>query len=189
MENTQPATKAKIRPNISNMVKTAGGSFHKDDFIGNVLAGLTLAQVIRIARKCGIDTTKYDHLNNGQIRMTLGGGLRKLTKLPEVPEGTDYTEAQKEAADKANAVRDQITTLAGDFRDANEAADAARIAEKEAAIKAKAVAKLEKVEKTPDIGEKEAAIKAKAVAKLEKVEKTPDIGESGDTDSEGGTLD
>ena len=48
MENTQPATKAKIRPNISDMVKTAGGSFHKDDFIGNALAGLTLAQVIHI---------------------------------------------------------------------------------------------------------------------------------------------
>ncbi len=85
---------------------------------------------------------------------------------------------------------DQITTLAGDFRDVNEAADAARIAEKEAAIKAKAdakaAAKLEKVEKTPDIGE---SGDAKAAAKLEKVEKTPDIGESGDTDSEGGTLD
>lgn len=169
MENTQPATKAKIRPNIENMVKTAGGSFHKDDFIGNALAGLTLAQVIHIAQECGIVTVKYNHLNNGQIRMTLGGVLRKLTKLPEVPEGTDYTEAQKEVADKANAVRDQITTLAGDFRDANEAADAAQIAEKEAAIKAKA--------------------DAKAAAKLEKVEKTPDIGESGDTDSEGGTLD
>lgn len=168
MENTQPATKAKIRPNISSMIKTAGGSFHKDDFIGNVLAGLTLAQVIHIAQECGIDTTKYGHLNNGQIRMTLGGVFRKLTKLPELPDYidyTNYTEAQKEAADKANAVRDQITTLAGDFRDANEAADAARIAEKEAAIK------------------------AKAAAKLEKVEKTPDIGESGDTDSEGGTLD
>jgi hypothetical protein len=136
------------------------------DFIGNVLAGLVLAQVVHIARECGIDTTKYGHLNNGQIRMTLGGVLRKLTKLPEVPEGTDYTEAQKEAADKAIAVRDQITTLAGDFRDANEAADAARIAEKEAAIKAKA--------------------DAKAVIKLGKVEKTPDIGE---TDCEGGTLD
>ena len=167
MENTQPATKAKIRPNISNMIKTPDGSFHKDDFIGNVLAGLTLAQVIHIARECGIDTTKYGHLNNGQIRMTLGGVLRKLTKLPEF--GFDRTADQMDSDDKAAAVRAQITTLAGDFRDANKAADAARIAEKEAAIKAKA--------------------DAKAAAKLEKVEKTPDIGESGDTDSEGGTLD
>ena len=87
MENTQPATKAKIRPNISDMVKTAGGSFHKDDFIGNALAGLALAQVIHIAQECGIVAVKYNHLNNGQIRMTLGGVLRKLTKLPEVPEG------------------------------------------------------------------------------------------------------
>lgn len=168
MENTQPATKAKIRPNIANMIKTPGGSFHKDDFIGNSLAGLSLAQVIHVAQECGVDTGKYSHLNNGQIRMTLGGILRKLVKLPDVPEGTDYTDYTDytEAADKANAVRGQITTLAGDFRDANKAADAARIAEKEAAIKAKA--------------------DAKAVVKLEKVEKTPDIGE---TDSEGGTLD
>lgn len=166
MENAQLPTRAKIRPNIANMVKTPGGSFHKDDFIGNSLAGLSLAQAIRVAQECGVDTGRYSHLNNGQIRMTLGGILRKLVKLPEVPEGTDYTEAQKDAADKANAVRDQITALADGFRDANKAADAARIAEKEAAIKAKA--------------------DAKAAAKLEKVEKVPDIGE---TDSEGGTLD
>ena len=166
MENTQLATKVKIRPNIANMVKTPGGSFHKDDFIGNSLAGLSLAQVIYIAKECGINTVKYGHLNNGQIRMTLGGILRKLVKLPEVPEGTDYTEAQKDAADKAGAIRDQITTIAGDFHKANAAAEAAGIAEKEAAIKAKA--------------------DAKAATKLEKVEKTPDIGE---TDSEGGTLD
>ena len=94
MENAQLATKAKIRPNIANMVKTPGGSFHKDDFIGNSLAGLSLAQVIHIAQECGISTVKYGHLNNGQIRMTLGGILRKLVKLPGVPEGTDYTEAQ-----------------------------------------------------------------------------------------------
>jgi len=166
MENTQLVTKVKIRPNIANMVKTPGGGFHKDDFIGNSLAGLSLAQVIYIAQECGINTVKYGHLNNGQIRMTLGGILRKLVKLPEVPEGTDHTEAQKNAADKADAIRGQITTIAGDFRKANEAAEAAGIAEKEAAIKAKA--------------------DAKAATKLEKVEKIPDIGE---TDSEGGTLD
>lgn len=163
MENTQPATKAKIRPNIANMIKTLGGSFHKDDFIGNSLAGLSLAQVVYIAQECGVDVGKYAHLNNGQQRMTIGGILRKLVKVPEIAEGVEATDKQKEAADKANAVRDQITTLAGDFRDVNKAADAARVAEKEAAIKAKADAKA-------------------AVG----VEETPDIGE---TNSEGGTLD
>ena len=161
MENTQTPTKTVIRPNTKNMIKTAGGGFHKDDFIGNALAGLSLAQVVHIAQECGVDTGKYSHLNNGQIRMTLGGILRKLVKLPEVPEGTDYTEEQKEAADKANAVRDQITVLADDFRDANKAADADAKAKKEAAKAEKAAAKAE-TEQAPVID---------------------------DTDSEGGTLD
>lgn len=161
MENTQLATKVKIRPNIANMVKAPGGSFHKDDFIGNSLAGLSLAQVIHIAQECGISTVKYGHLNNGQIRMTLGGILRKLVKLPEVPEGQDYTEEQANAADAANNVRDQITVLADDFRNANKAADADAKAKKEAAKAEKAA--------------------AKAVT-----EQAPVID---DTDSEGGTLD
>ena len=161
MENTQTPTKTVIRPNTKNMIKTAGGGFHKDDFIGNALAGLSLAQVVHIAQECGVDTGKYSHLNNGQIRMTLGGILRKLVKLPEVPEGTDYTEEQKEAADKANAVRDQITVLADDFRNANKAADADAKAKKEAAKAEKAAAKAE-TEQAPVID---------------------------DTDSEGGTLD
>lgn len=165
MENTQPATKAKIRPNIANMVKTPGGSFHKDDAIGNALAGLTLEQVKHIAAETGIDVGKYAHLNNGQQRMTIGGILRKLVKVPEIAEGVEATDKQKEALETALAVLSQINTLAVDFRYANKMAADLAAAEK-AAIKAKA--------------------DAKAVVKLEKVEKTPDIGE---TDSEGGTLD
>ena len=65
----QPQTAAKkttIRPNIANMVKTAGGSYHKDDFVGNALAGLTLDQVKNISSEIGLDPSKYEHLNNGQ---------------------------------------------------------------------------------------------------------------------------
>lgn len=166
MENTQPATKAKIRPNIANMIKTPGGSFHKDDAIGNALAGLTLEQVKHIAAETGIDVGKYAHLNNGQQRMTIGGILRKLVKVPEIAEGVEATDKQKEALETALAVLSQINTLAVDFRYANKMAADLAAAEK-ATVKA----------------EKDAA---KAVVKLEKVEKTPDIGE---TDSEGGTLD
>lgn len=161
MENTQTPTKTVIRPNTKNMIKTAGGSFHKDDFIGNALAGLSLQQVKHIAFECGVKVDKYDHLNNGQIRMTLGGVLRKLVKMPEVPEGQDYTEEQANAADAVNNVRGQIIDLADDFRDANKAADADAKAKKEAAKAEKAA--------------------AKAVT-----EQSPVID---DTDSEGGTLD
>ena len=133
MENTQTPTKTVIRPNTKNMIKTAGGGFHKDDFIGNALAGLSLQQVKHIAFKCGVKVDKYDHLNNGQIRMTLGGVLRKLVKMPEVPEGQDYTEEQANAADAAINVRGQIIDLADDFRDANKAADADAKAKKNAA--------------------------------------------------------
>lgn len=163
MENTQTPTKTVIRPNTKNMIKTAGGGFHKDDFIGNALAGLSLQQVKHIAFECGVDAGKYDHLNNGQIRMTLGGVLRKLVKLPEVPGGQDYTEEQASgvAFDVVNNVRDQITALANDFRNANKAADADAKAKKEAAKAEKAAAKAE-TEQAPVID---------------------------DTDSEGGTLD
>ena len=166
MENTQPATKAKIRPNIANMIKTPGGSFHKDDAIGNALAGLTLEQVKHIAVETGIDVGKYAYLNNGQQRMTIGGILRKLVKVPEIAEGVEATDKQKEALETALAVLSQINTLAVDFRYANKMAADLAAAEK-ATVKA----------------EKDAA----KAAKLVKVEKTPDIGD--DTDSEGGTLD
>lgn len=165
MENTQPATKAKIRPNIANMIKTPGGSFHKDDAIGNALAGLTLEQVKHIAAETGIDVGKYAHLNNGQQRMTIGGILRKLVKVPEIAEGVEATDKQKEALETAPAMLSQINTLAANFRGVNNAHAAAALAEKEAAKAEKAA--------------------AKAVEPV-KVEKTPDIGE---TDSEGGTLD
>lgn len=170
METTQTPTKTTIRPNIKNMVKTPGGSFHKDDTIGNALAGLTLTQVKYIATETGIDVGKYAHLNNGQQRMTIGGILRKLVKVPEVAEGVEATDKQKEALETAAAVLSQINTLADNFRDTNKAHAAAALAEKEAAK-----------------AEKAWAAKAAKAAKLVKVEKTPDIGD--DTDSEGGTLD
>jgi len=173
METTQTPTKTTIRPNIKNMIKTPGGSFHKDDTIGNALDGLTLEQVKHIATETGIDVGKYAHLNNGQQRMTIGGILRKLVKVPEVAEGVEATDKQKEALETATAVLSQINTLASDFRDANKAAADAAAAEKEAA----------KAEKEAAKAEKDAA----KAAKLVKVEKTPDIGD--ETESEGGTLD
>lgn len=135
MENTQVVAKTTIRPNIANMVKTPGGSFHKDDFIGNALAGLSLSQVQQVAVAVGLDPSKYSHLNNGQQRMTLGNQLRKKAGVPDA--NGDLTTETSEA-------RNIITNMAGEFREINliakqeeEAAKEAIKAEKAAAAAAK----------------------------------------------------
>jgi len=108
MENTQAPTKTVIRPNTKNMIKTAGGGFHKDDFIGNALAGLSLQQVKHIAFKCGVKVDKYDHLNNGQIRMNSGNRIRAYWK--KLWEADNRTEIAR-VADLVGVV------LADDFMD------------------------------------------------------------------------
>jgi hypothetical protein len=148
-EATTTPTKATIRPNITNMVKTAGGSYHKDDFIGTTLAGCTVEQVKEIATECGLDVSKYAHLNPGQQRMTLGNTLRKLTNM------VDETVLTGPALDKAvdankdaEAARDQIEELATGFREAAAKAKAEAAAAKEAAkaakVEADAVARKQK---------------------------------------------
>lgn len=116
MEQVVEATEVKkvsIRPNTAGMVKTKGGSFHKDDFIGTTLAGLSVAQVKEIAAGLGIEVGKYDHLNAGQQRMTIGNALRKL------------------AADEEKA--NQIAAAADDLKEENEQVAADKVAAKEAA--------------------------------------------------------
>jgi hypothetical protein len=141
-EATATPTKATIRPNIANMVKSAGGSYHKDDFIGTTLAGLTVDQVKVIAVECGLNTDKYAHLNPGQIRMTLGNSLRKLTNM--VDENGLEGAALDKAVDAnlaAEKARDQIEELAAEMKEANEAAAAEKAAAKEQAKAEKAAAK------------------------------------------------
>lgn len=144
-EATATPAKAVIRPNIANMVKTKGGSYHKDDFIGTTLAGLTVLQVIYVAHECGLDTVKYAHLNPGQQRMTLGNQLRKLTNMvDETPlTGADLDKAI-EANKNAEAVRDLIEDLAIGMKE--EAAEQKTLADaaKEAAKAEKAAAKASK---------------------------------------------
>jgi uncharacterized protein YbaP (TraB family) len=141
-EATATPTKATIRPNIANMVKSAGGSYHKDDFIGTALAGLTVDQVKVIAVECGLDTDKYAHLNPGQIRMTLGNSLRKMTNMTDENglEGAALDKAIK-ANVEAEAARDQIEELANDMKETNAKAKADAVAAKEAAKAEKAAAK------------------------------------------------
>lgn len=144
-EATAAPAKTTIRPNIANMVKTKGGSYHKDDFIGTTLAGLTVLQVVHIARECGLDTSKYTHLNPGQQRMTLGNQLRKLTNMVDEAglEGAALDKAI-EANKSAEAARDQIDELATEMKE--EAAEQKILADaaKEAAKAEKAAAKASK---------------------------------------------
>lgn len=134
---TEVTAKAKIRPNVANMVKGPNGSYHKGDVIGNVLAGLSVDQVLFIATECGVDISKYDNLNNGQKRMTVGGILRKLTKTVE---GDALTDKQLESNQDAADCLAQITKLADGFRADNETAKAAKAAAKAEAKAAKTAA-------------------------------------------------
>ena len=140
---TEPK-KTTIRPNTAGMTKTPGGSYHKPDFIGDTLAGLSVAQVIAIAVVVGLNADKYSHLNPGQQRMTLGNQLRKLTTILEVPE-VDGKPDQKivDKNEEIYALRDKIVAMADEGRKANEDAKAAAIEAKKAAKLAAAKAKAE----------------------------------------------
>ena len=121
---TTEVKKTTIRPDVTKMVKTAKGSFHKDDLIGHALNGLSLDQVKVVATELGLDANKYDHLNVGQQRMNLGNSLRRLSANPEAAE--------------------KITALTGPMQEANAEAAAKAVAEKAAAKAAKAAEKAEK---------------------------------------------
>lgn len=124
---TTDVAKTTIRPDTSKMVKTANGSFHKDDFIGNKLAGLSVAQVLAIGAELGVDTGKYAHLNPGQQRMNVGNALRRMSANPEAAE--------------------KIATIADPMHEANAAAKAEAEAAKAEAKAAKEAAKAAKPKK------------------------------------------
>lgn len=112
--------KTVIRPNVASMVKTAGGSYHKDDVLGHALSGLTVEQVKEIGTDAGVDASKYDHLNPGQQRMNVGNRLRAIV-----------------AKDETGAILENIRIASDKFKMANE----------EAAAKAKAAKEAKKAEK------------------------------------------
>jgi hypothetical protein len=154
--NTEKTT---IRPDTSKMVKAKGGTFHKDDTIGNALEGVSVDGVIAIATKLEIDTAKYQHLNRGQQRMTIGNIMRRLVQ--EEQEAIAKADAGQLAAEEKGEefvyptiapVLSVIRNEAQSFRDAaakakeqvaqeKAAAKAAKDAEKDAAKKAKEEAK------------------------------------------------
>lgn len=142
MEAPETVVKTTIRPNTANMAKTAGGSYHKDDFIGTTLNGLTVAQVKAAAIEHGIDTGKYAHLNPGQQRMAIGNRLRAMTKMVDETglEGAAMDKAI-EANKKAEDIRDALEEYADGCRKENAAAKEADAAEKEAVKAEKAAAK------------------------------------------------
>ena len=164
MEATATAEKARIRPNTANMVKTKGGSYFKDDFIGTTLNGLTVDQVKVIATECELDVGKYSHLNPGQQRMTLGNRLRALVAMQSEDglegEALDAALASNKTAEE---LRDRIEDMATGMKQANveaaanakEAKEAAKAAKAAAAKEAKAAAKAAKKAKVGDDAEGE----------------------------------
>lgn len=149
---TEALKKTIIRPNTAGMIKTAGGSFHKADFVGSTLAGLTVEQVKTIGADMGIDVSKYAHLNPGQQRMTIGNSLRKLA-----------------GADDANVTR--IENLATEFKVANERADAdaeARAAKETKAAEARAAKEAKVAEKAQKAADAKAASIAAAAERESK---------------------
>ena len=153
VETVEGPKKTTIRPDVTKMVKSASGSFHKDDFVGTTLAGLTVAQVMLVAVAVGLDTAKYAHLNPGQQRMTVGNQLRKLA-ADVSEEGLEGDKLDKAIAANVESekVRDTISDKAAEFKYENavakEAAESAKAqvkAEKAAATAAKKAAKAPKV--------------------------------------------
>jgi hypothetical protein len=138
-EATVHPEKTSIRPKVEGMVKTKSGSFHKDDFLGNALAGVTVEQVKLVAAEMGVDTGKYDHLNPGQQRMNIGNRLRALTTHKE-------GESEEKMAE-IDANRDLLTNMADGFAETNAATKAAEAAAKEEAKAAAAAAKPKKEKK------------------------------------------
>ena len=131
--------KTSIRPNVEGMVKTKSGSYHKDDFLGHALDGVTVEQVKQIAVEMGIDTGKYDRLNPGQQRMNIGNRLRAMTTHKE-------GESEEKMAE-IDANRDLLTRMADGFAVTNAAAKAAEATAKEEAKAAAAAAKPKKEKK------------------------------------------
>lgn len=76
-----------INPNIQNMQKgktaSGGASFNCGDLVASTLNGWPLENVRNLASDMGVDVSKYDHLNNGQQRMILGGCFRKKVKCQD----------------------------------------------------------------------------------------------------------
>lgn len=137
--------KTTIRPDVTKMVKTAKGSFHKDDLIGHALNGLTLDQVKVVAVELGLDPAKYSHLNVGQQRMNLGNGLRRISANPE-------------AAEKIKALTDPMQAELATANEAAAAAKAEKAAAKAAEAETKAAKAAEKKAKVADSSEGEGSV-------------------------------
>lgn len=73
-----------ISPNIENMKKgrtySGGPSFNCGDEVATMLLGQPVEVVKAIAQELNMDPDKYNHLNNGQIKMTLSNRFRKQVR-------------------------------------------------------------------------------------------------------------
>lgn len=170
IEEAGPQTKAGTRIILptDQMVRTksASGStsFHCGDPVAKALDGVSLDLVKELAVAAGIEINKYEHLNPGQQRMTLGNVMRNLLRREQIDPA-----AFQQAADGIRAKAEQEIAA----RQAAEAeGKAAKEAEKAAkAEEAKAIREAEKAAKAEEAkAAKEAAKAAKEAEKAAKAE-------------------
>lgn len=166
-----------------NMVRTksaSGGiSFHCGDAVAQALAGLALHHVKTLASEAlGIDTSKYEHLNNGQQRMTLGNVIRNMTRRDEaliVPFNEVLVKVQALAGEEAakKAVEEAEANAAKE--QAKKDAEALKQLKKAEALEKKEKREADKKAAADERAEKKAAKEAeKAAKKAEREQKALD---------------
>lgn len=82
----RPGARITLPTEHMTRTKSASGgiSFHCGDAVAQALAGLSLDHVKTLASEAlNIDCDKYNHLNPGQQRMTLGNLIRNMTRRDE----------------------------------------------------------------------------------------------------------
>lgn len=171
------AAGARIVLPTNDMVRTksASGSvsFHCGDPVAKALNGASLELVKKLAADCGIDPSKYEHLNVGQQRMTIGNVLRNMLRREQISADLFTTladQTQEQARAEKAAADAEKAALAEATKAEKAAAIEAAKAEKEAA---KLAAKAERdaakeAEKAEKAAAREAAKAEKEAAKLAK---------------------
>ena len=172
---------ARISLPIDNMTRTksASGSvsYHCGDQVARALTGLNLDHIKSLAADAlGVDVTKYEHLNPGQQRMTLGNVIRNVLRRDETL-GASFQEVLNGVREVAAVDRENYALRVEREKEERESAKAhkkqAAIDAKAEALKAKAEAKALKEQAAADKkAEREATKAAKAqAAAAEKEEK------------------
>jgi len=174
MENVQTEQDqrkgARISLPIDNMTRTksASGSvsYHCGDQVARALTGLNLDHIKSLAADAlGVDVTKYEHLNPGQQRMTLGNVIRNVLRRDETL-GASFQSVLDAVREVAAADRENYALKVEREKEARELAKANK---KQADVEAKATALQAKAD--AKAAKKEEAANKKAAREAAKAEK------------------